>query len=150
MSKLIFFICLYVITAVSCKAQATEDSVKNVISQMFTAMKNADAVTLRSLFADSALLQSIATPEGKVIVRNESIYDFIELIGKQPAGAIDERIQFETVKVAGPLAAVWTPYSFYFNGQFSHCGVNSFQLVRINNAWKIQYIIDTRRKEGCE
>lgn len=150
MSKLIFFICLYVITAINCKAQATEDSVKNVISQMFTAMKNADAVTLRTLFADSALLQSIATPEGKVIVRNESIRDFIELVGKQPAGAVDEQIQFETVRVAGPLASVWTPYSFYFNGQFSHCGVNSFQLVRINNAWKIQYIIDTRRKEGCE
>jgi len=150
MSKLIFFICLYIITAMNCKAQATEDSVKNVINQMFTAMKNADAVTLRTLFADSAILQSIATPDGKVIVRNESIIDFIELVGKQPAGAADERIQFETIKVAGALAAVWTPYSFYFNGQFSHCGVNSFQLVRINNAWKIQYIIDTRRKEGCE
>lgn len=150
MSKLIFFICLYVITAMNCNAQSTEDSVKNVINQMFTAMKNADAVTLRTLFADSALLQSIATPDGKVTVRNESIHDFIELVGKQPAGAADERIQFETIKAAGPLATVWTPYSFYFNGQFSHCGVNSFQLVRINNAWKIQYIIDTRRKERCE
>lgn len=151
MSKLIFLIFLYVITAMDCKAQATEDSVKNLINQMFTAMKNADAVTLKTLFADSALLQSIArSPEGKVIVRNESIIDFIELVGKQPAGAADERIQFETIKVAGPLATVWTPYSFYFNGQFSHCGVNSFQLVRIDSAWKIQYIIDTRRKEGCE
>lgn len=150
MSKWILFICLFIIMAVDCRAQSAEDSVKSVINQMFTAMKNADSVTLRTLFADSALLQSIATPDGKVIIRNESIHDFIELIGKQTAGAADERIQFETVKVAGPLASVWTPYSFYFNGQFSHCGVNSFQLVRINNAWKIQYIIDTRRKEGCE
>jgi hypothetical protein len=151
MSKLFFLIGIYLLTAINCKAQAPEDSVKIVISQMFAAMKNGDAVTLKTLFADSALLQSIArSPEGKVIVRNESIPDFIELVGKQPSGAADERIQFETIKVAGPLATVWTPYSFYFNGQFSHCGVNSFQLVRINNAWKIQYIIDTRRKEGCE
>ena len=150
MSKFVLFTCLYIIMAMNCMAQFTEDSVKNVIGQMFTAMKNADAVTLRTLFADSALLQSIATPEGKVIIRNESIRDFIELVGKQPVGAVEERIQFETVKIAGPLAAVWTTYSFYFNGKFSHCGVNSFQLVRINNTWKIQYIIDTRRKEGCE
>ena len=150
MSKFVLFTCLYIIMAMNCMAQSAEDSVKNVIGQMFTAMKNADAVTLRTLFADSALLQSIATPEGKVIIRNESIRDFIELVGKQPVGAVEERIQFETVKVSGPLAAVWTTYSFYFNGKFSHCGVNSFQLVRINNTWKIQYIIDTRRKEGCE
>jgi len=54
------------------------------------------------------------------------------------------------VKIDGPLAIVWTPYKFYFNGKFSHCGVNSFQLVRFNGVWKIQYLIDTRRRAGCE
>ena len=56
----------------------------------------------------------------------------------------------EVVKIDGALASVWTPYKFYFNGKFSHCGVNSFQLVRMNNTWKVQYIIDTRRRVGCE
>lgn len=151
MTKLFFFISVYALLTVNSIAQSPEDSVKTVITQMFTAMKNADSVTLKTVFADSALLQSIArSQEGKIIVRNESIGEFIEFVGKQPAGAADERIQFETIKIEGPLAAVWTPYVFYFNGQFSHCGVNSFQLVRIDNAWKIQYIIDTRRKEGCQ
>jgi hypothetical protein len=47
------------------------------------------------------------------------------------------------------MAAVWTPYNFYYNGQFSHCGVNSFQVIRFKDGWKIQYIIDTRRRTGC-
>lgn len=64
-------------------------------------------------------------------------------------GGLDERIQFDVVKVDGPLASVWTPYKFYFKGQFSHCGVNSFQLVRVNGEWKIQYLIDTRRRNDC-
>ena len=56
---------------------------------------------------------------------------------------------FETIKIDGALASVWTPYKFYSGATFSHCGANSFQLVKIDGAWKIQYIIDTRRK-GCK
>jgi hypothetical protein len=37
-------------------------------------------------------------------------------------------------------------YTFYLNGDESHTGTNSFQLVRTSEGWKIQYIIDTRRK----
>ena len=134
----------------SAGAQSAEDSVKMVVDQLFTAMKSADVAAIQGVFADSALLQTIArTKEGGFIVRNESIRDFATSIGKLPKGAADERIRYETVKIDGPLAAVWTPYQFYYNGQFGHCGVNSFQLVRMGNGWKIQYIIDTRRKDDC-
>jgi hypothetical protein len=150
MYKVACFLCLLVLNFERAVAQNAEDSVKAVITTLFSAMKSGDAASLQTVFSDSALLQSVArTPEGKILVRNESIKDFIAFIGKQTAGAADERIEFETVKIEGPLASVWTPYTFYFKGKFSHCGVNSFQLVRINGNWKIQYIIDTRRKEGC-
>jgi len=61
-----------------------------------------------------------------------------------------KKITFSNILIDGNLASVWTPYEFYFKGQFSHCGVNSFQLVKSNNEWKIQYIIDTRRKDNCK
>lgn len=35
------------------------------------------------------------------------------------------------------------------NGNFSHCGVNSFQLFHDNGQWKIIYLIDTRQRTGC-
>lgn len=131
-------------------AQTSEDSIKAVINQMFSAMKNADAAALKNLFADSAILQSISrTNDGKTIVKNEPVAAFIEIVGKQPPGASDERVNFESVKSDGQLASAWTPYAFYYNGQLHHCGVNSFQLVKTGSAWKIQYIIDTRRKDSC-
>ena len=130
-------------------AQSAEDSVKTVINNMFAAMKNADGTGLKNCFSDSILFQTIArNKEGAMVVRTESPAGFIDQISKATPGSLDERISFETVKVDGPLAIAWTPYSFYYNGQFSHCGVNSFQLVRFNGIWKIQYIIDTRRKQG--
>jgi hypothetical protein len=132
-------------------AQTGEDSVKQTITTMFTAMKNADAKLLLSTFADSAILQTIAKDrQGKVKVMSESVTEFAEFVGKQTPGKADERITIGAVLVDGDLASVWTPYQFYFDGKFSHCGANSFQLVRINNEWKIQYLVDTRRKNCRE
>jgi hypothetical protein len=146
-----FFIVLTVMLCGSVVyGQTAEDSVRSVINNMFTGMKTADPVLLKSCFADSMVFQTISRDrEGKLVVKNEAPADFISFIGKETAGNADERITFDVVKVDGPLAIAWTPYYFYYKGQFSHCGVNSFQLVRFGDGWKIQYIIDTRRRQGC-
>jgi Domain of unknown function (DUF4440) len=134
----------------SAQAQTTEDSVKASVNALFEAMKTGDASALKNCFTDSAILQSIGTNKsGNNFIRNEQVASFAESVSKLPKGAADERISFETIRIDGPLAIVWTPYKFYFNGQFSHCGVNSFHLVRLNGSWKIHFLIDTRRKEPC-
>ena len=132
-------------------AQSPEDSVKAAVNKLFEGMKDANASMVAEAFADSAILQTFSrNTEGKIVIRNEQVRDFSEFVSKQKKGSLDEQITFETVKIDGPLAIAWTPYKFYFDGKFSHCGVNSFQLVRLNGQWKIQYLLDTRRREGCE
>jgi hypothetical protein len=132
-------------------AGSTEDSVKAAVNQLFKAMKNADSALLTSSFSDSAILQTIiTTKEGEVEVKNESVVEFASSISKLQKDVADERIQFDVIKIGGALAIVWAPYKFYYKGKFSHCGVDSFQMIRLNGKWKIQYLIDTRRKQGCE
>lgn len=148
--KICAFICTFVAITTLAKAQTAEDSIKATVNKMFDAMRNSDAAMLQSVFGDSAVLQTISrTKDAQTVVRNESIAAFATSISSAPKGSLDERISFETIKIDGPMATAWTPYSFYYNGKFSHCGVNSFQLVRFGGTWKIQYIIDTRRKAGC-
>lgn len=148
--KFFLIVLTSIIVGTTAKAQTAEDSIKAVINKMFAGMKNADAASLKQCFADSMILQTIAkNKEGVEYVRKDNPAGFIDFVSKQTVGAADEQVIFETIKVDGPLAIVWTPYKFYFNGKFSHCGVNSFQLVRLNGEWKIQYLIDTRRKDDC-
>ncbi len=149
--KKFFLLCGFVgLVHFNLKAQSTEDSVKATVNRLFEGMKTSNADMIRSCFSDSAVLQTIAkNKEGNTVIRNESVEAFAQSISQLKAGAADERISFETVKIDGPLAIAWTPYKFYFDGKFSHCGVNSFQLVRFKNEWKIQYLIDTRRRVGC-
>ena len=128
-------------------AQQTSNSeIEKPIRNLFLGMKNADATLLKSAFSDSAILQTI-TKDG---VKTEKIEDFVSSVSKMQKNDLDERINIEAIHVDGNLASVFTPYSFYFKGELSHCGANSFQLVKQNDEWKIQYIIDTRRKDNCK
>ena len=147
--KYVLFICLLFTSYVS-DAQTAEDSVKAVVNKLFAAMKSADANALQACFADSAILQTIIDKNGKPVIETEAVQSFATSISKVSKGDADERITFDVVRIDGELAIVWTPYLFYWKGTFSHCGVDSFQLVRINGEWKIQYLIDTRRKEDCK
>lgn len=137
---------------VNASAQSTEDSVKTAVNKLFTAMKESDETMLKNSFTSNAVLQTIGRSKetGAVVVTSEEVNAFAESIQKISKGDADEQIVFETIKIDGDLASVWTPYKFYYKGKFSHCGVNSFQLVRLNGEWKIQYIIDTRRRQGCQ
>jgi hypothetical protein len=151
MRAFLFFLCLTLLMITTGKSQNAEDSVKAVVNNLFTAMKNSDTVLLKTCFTEKCILQTvIKNKEGGVKISDESLNEFAVSISSQPKGSLDEQIVFDVIRVDGPLAIVWTPYNFYYNGKFLHCGVNSFQLVKINSEWKIQYLIDTRRKAGCK
>lgn len=151
MKKTLILTALVLILLKITNAQTAEDSIKIAVNQLFEGMKSSDASMIRSAFADSAILQSVGkNRDGKTIIQNENIGDFAKMISGIKKGAADEQISIESIKIDGALAMVWAPYKFYFDGKFSHCGVDSFQLVFINGQWKIQYLIDTRRKQPCE
>jgi ketosteroid isomerase-like protein len=142
-----FSICL----CFSAFSQQEEAEVEAVIRKMFDGMRAKDAGAISSAFSKDAMMQTvISRPEGNEVGSN-SVEVFVNRIAAAPAETqLDERILSYDIKVDGAMASAWTPYHFYANGKFSHCGVNSFQLVKMAEGWKIVYIIDTRRKEPCE
>ena len=114
-------------------------------------MRSNDSALLVNCFSENAFLQTVHEGrDGKVSVKTESINEFGSSVKNAAKGSLDERVDFELIKIDGPLASVWTPYKFFYQGKFLHCGVNSFQMVKVNNTWKIQYLTDTRRKENCQ
>ena len=145
------FLALLTLINVTAGAQDDEAAVKATVNQLFEGMKKRDTSMIRASFAPAAYLQTVVkAKDGSVLIRSEILDSFLASVAKPRPELLDERIRFETVKVDGDLAIAWTPYQFYFGENFSHCGVNSFQLVRLNGNWKIQYLIDTRRKQNCQ
>ena len=123
-----------------------EEAVKSVVMDFFEAMHGSDSTGIRNSLTTGAIFQTISAENE---VKTSGMSGFITSIGKAPKGSLEEKITFASVLIDGTLASVWTPYRFYINGNLSHCGVNSIQLHKENDSWKIHYIIDTRRKTGC-
>jgi hypothetical protein len=120
------------------------------IQQLFDGMRKGDSSMVRTAFHPSAKMQTIYEKNGTPKIGEESYLKFAEAVGTPHPEIWDERITNYEVKIDGRMAAIWTEYSFYLGDKFSHCGVNSFQLFKDETGWKIIYIVDTRRKEGCK
>lgn len=134
------------------QAQYEEDAVKKVIRTMFDGMRAGDSSMVHSVFIDDVRMQTIAPDrQGEMLLRDGSLTNFLNALGTPHEQVWDERILSYEVKIDGAMASVWTPYEFYAGDKFSHCGVNSFQLMKGNDGWKIIYLVDTRRRgDACK
>ena len=141
--KKIFFL---LISSFSFAQNTSEKEIIKPIENLFNAMKSADSLGVKNAFSGSAIMQTFGKNQE---IKTDKVEDFAKQVGASQAGDLDERFTISKILVDGNMASVWVPYQFYYKGNFSHCGVNSFQLAKINNEWKIQYIIDTRRKDNC-
>ncbi len=131
-------------------SQKEDKAIKTVINNFFAGMEKGDTVLLKSTCTADPVFQTfMASQEGKMQVYTEDFKEFVAFVGTPTKDKFKEDIEFESIQAEQSLASVWTPYKFYLNGKLSHCGTNSFQLVKTAEGWKIQYIIDTRRR-GCK
>ena len=110
-------------------------------------MKNADSAGIKNSFTENAIMQTFGK-NGEI--RTEKVSGFATQVGKSEKNSLDERFTIKNILIDENMASVWAPYEFYYQGKFSHCGVNNIQMVKEKGFWKINYIIDNRRKENCK
>ena len=122
-----------------------EHEVRAAVDQIFEGMRTADADLVREVLAPVVRFSGVGQ-DGAVTV--QSLDGWLGAIGTSE-GRWDERIYDVEVRVDANMASVWAPFTFYLDGAISHCGINSIELMRDAEGWKITQIADTRRTEGC-
>jgi hypothetical protein len=131
----------------------TRREIIGTIQELFSGMSASDTARLRLLFHDTnERMQTVARLKDTTWkVQYETITGFLATIGKpKPQNfTFEERILSYDIRRDGDFANVWCPYEVYINGQFRHCGVDVFNLVRTPTGWKFLQIADTRRTDGC-
>lgn len=147
----VFLALLMVGYATPTSAQTSEDEVRATIDRLFDGMRAGDSTAVRATFHDNATLASSFTRQGTPVLHNGSVDAFVNAVGTKPPEQVwDEKIWDVQIHVRDNLAVAWMDYAFFLGDQLSHCGVNSFQLVRTEEGWKTVHLIDTRQQEGCE
>lgn len=123
---------------------------REVIETFFEAFHQKDTSSLKDFFAIDARLASVQNSLSGVKTKEESVENFIQAIGSIPDDlSFEERLLDFNVVDASGMTLVLTPYEFYVNGRFSHCGTNVFTLVEKESKWEILALYDTRNK-SCE
>lgn len=146
---LLLFISSFVISA---QEKEEEKAIKNVIETFFEGLHKGDSVIVASTLHKTIKIQTTATNREEIkILRTESRNNLLTgIANKKPEHKYFEKLLSYDIKIDGNLASVWTPYEFYLNDNFSHCGANSFQLFNNNGSWQIIYLVDMRRRGSCK
>lgn len=134
---------LVVVLAGSCFAaaqSADEDAAIAVVNQLFAAMKAKDAEQIKAVFSSDGQLVAIDKPrDGKGIskMRVLSGEAFATMIAGNKGPDYIEQMPSPEARISGDLAMVSGRYTFYVGDKLSHCGTNTFSLVRTDTGWKI-------------
>lgn len=142
MRNLFLLLFLFPLLAMGQSPTKDEEQIKVVILKTFSAMKSVDSVALKSCFTSNALLHiSQVKPEGNV-VREVPATKFIQNVMTRKPGEMDERVlSWGPILIDQEIATAWVPYEFYFNGKFTHKGVDVFIFVKSGDEFKIKTLL---------
>ena len=129
----------------------SEADAKKVIDVFFEGFHKGDTLQMRSVIGEEVVMQTaFMDTSGNNRLNTGSLQNLLNAIADRPeAQQWEERLLDYKVQIDGNLAHVWTPYEFWLNGEFSHCGANAFTLVKSDDGWKIIHLIDSRRRASC-
>jgi hypothetical protein len=117
------------------------------IQQLFAAFEAGDsAAMLRVVYPDGRVTTTGERASGSGL-RQMSWTQFAQRV--TPDARFSERISDPAIEVDGDVAMVWAPFVVRVNGKVSNCGVDHFDLVRENGAWKVMNLTFSSRLTGC-
>jgi len=144
-------ITLFLLTAVVSNAQQSHPeyaAVKQVIDHFFESINTGNSELLAGLEIEGAQIFNI---------REEAAgeYQFVkrDWFGEGNFSAdtqLTERYWDEQLLISDVLAVFWAPYDFHIDGEFSHCGIDVLNLMKVDEEWKIGHAMWTIQRPGCE
>ena len=129
------------------ETRTQEDEVRSVIGHIFDAMRAGDGAALTAIMLPDAPLDRIAPDKP---IRRGKVSDWIEWVETLEPGQADEQVFDVDIKIEGPLATAWAPFTIAIDGVLKSCGVNHFIFVKTGQGWKVAYLIDTHTPDKCQ
>jgi hypothetical protein len=111
-------------------------AVLKVVQEFFDTMASKDVDGARRILIPEGRFHSIREQEGKQVIRTFTNEEYLGDLS-EGKNRLRERMWSPEVHIRGFIATVWTPYDFWIDDELSHCGVDSFNLIKTGGKWKI-------------
>lgn len=151
--RLVAILSIFIVFTFQAFAQSNQSdsaAIAQIIADVFDGMRQSDSSMIGKHMHQEVRMQTVSkTENGNTITQLNSADGWLKAVTGNTGAIWDERIDNLRIQVDGTLASAWMDFAFYLGDKFSHCGSNSFQFIKINENWKIIYIIDSRMREDC-
>jgi hypothetical protein len=129
---------------------SAEAAVLAPIDAMFAGLEARDpAKILAQTRLEGGATAVVEKPDGTRTIRHESWAEFAAGIKPGPEH-YREKLLDPAVEIDGDIAMVWGRFVFTIDDKVHHCGVDHFDLIRENGAWKVLNVTWSSRTTGCE
>jgi len=132
-------------------ADETEDrqAVIDVVNAFFTGMTAKDVESMQKIMTVDGVLYGYRESAEGPNVFSITHAEYLESLAAREGTPV-ERIWDPQIDLHDRIAIVWTPYDFHSDGVFSHCGMNTFSMLKDADGWKIAGVVFSVRTDGCE
>lgn len=120
----------------SAQSSADRDAVLKTVQLFFDTMTARDVEGARKILVPEGRFHPMDMRKPDAVPRSFSNEEYFGRLQKGTRTS-RERMWNPEVRVHGSIATVWTPYDFWVDGKFSHCGVDAFDLIKTPDGWKI-------------
>ena len=117
------------------------------INQLFAALEAGDSASVLRVVYPDGRVTAVGTLRSGTGLRQESWTQFAARL--KPGEGFRESISDPAIEIDGDIAMVWAPFVVRVSGKVGNCGVDHFDLVRANGAWKVMNISFSSRTTGC-
>jgi hypothetical protein len=124
------------LTVAHAQPPAERDAVLKVVQAFFDTMSAQDVEGARAILQPQGRFHAMRVRDGKPDVRAFSNEEYFADL-KASTQKMRERMWNPEVRIHGLIATVTTPYDFWIDGKFSHCGTDVFDLIKTEEGWKI-------------
>jgi hypothetical protein len=134
-------------------ASNEREAILAVMDKAFAAVRSNNPEDWRAIqLQEGTTLSFRPHPDGqpeKLEMRISNNEEFIADLKPDGREYTERWTEDPTVLIRGPIAVVWGEYEFWIDGEFSHCGVDSADLVKVGREWKVANFMWTVERNGC-
>ena len=155
-------LCLTAILAVSACASAPpppssaragnppgeEAAVLALLDRYMHAISSQDVAAMAAMQTADGMTYRARAEGGRWAVTSRSNASWVDP-SKVDARTHRERYWSPTVMIRGGIAVVWAPYEFWLDGKTSHCGIDVFDFVKVDGAWRVANAMWTVEPDAC-
>lgn len=119
-----------------------------IVQNFFDAMAERNVDDLRRMLTSEGIFYGYREGPDGLQVSHPTHQQFVDGLAGGDRRLV-ERFWDPQVLLHDRIAVVWAPYDLYVDGSFSHCGMDSFNFLRMDDGWKITGVLYSMESGNC-